>query len=110
MTKQQGLLTETDLIKIGNLIDARLEVKLDQKFDEKLASFATKADLTQLRQDMLGDKSEILGAINKNEENEAGHKMLHENLGEDVPKLQQQVKHLFKTFEIVDPTEVVPSY
>ena len=103
MTKQQGLLTETDLIKIGNLIDARLDVKLDQKFDEKLAGYATK-------EDVIAFKTEILGAINKKEENEAGHKMLHENLGEDVPKLQQQVKHLFKTFEIVDPTEVVPSY
>lgn len=54
--------------------------------------------------------SEILAAVNKKDENDAAHKMLHENIGDDVPKLQQQVKHIFKTFEIIDPTEVVPSY
>jgi len=103
MAKQQGLLTETDLIKIGNLIDTRLEAKLDQKFDEKLAGYATK-------EDVMAFKTEILGAINKKDEDDAGHKMLHNNLGEDVPKLQKQVRQLFKTFEIADPTEVVPSY
>jgi len=36
--------------------------------------------------------------------------MLHSNLGEDVPKIQQQIQHLFKTFEIKDPTSVVASY
>jgi len=34
MTQQQGLLTETDLVKIGNLIDTRL--------DAKLSDYATK--------------------------------------------------------------------
>ena len=53
--------------------------------------------------------SEILAAVNKKDENDAAHKMLHENIGEDVPKLQQQVQYLFKTFEIVDPTEVAVS-
>jgi len=31
-------------------------------------------------------------------------------VGEDVPKIQQQIQHLFKTFEIKDPTSVVASY
>lgn len=62
------------------------------------------------RDEINGQLSEILGAINKKDENDAGHKMLHSNLGEDVPRIKQQVKHIFKTFEINDPTEVVPSY
>jgi hypothetical protein len=99
MAKQVGLLTETDLIKIGNLIDARLDVKLEQK----MANYPTK-------EEAIADKAEILAAIKDFKDEDKAHKMLHSNLGEDVPKLQQQVKHLFKTFEIVDPTEVVPSY
>jgi len=34
---------------------------------------------------------------------------LHNDLGEDIPKLQKQVQHLLKTFEIQDPVEVAVS-
>jgi len=104
-------LTKSDLNAIDKLMDAKLEekleAKLEAKLDAKLANYATKDDLKQLRQDMLGDKAEILGAINKKSEDDDAHKMLHHNLGEDVPDLQRQVKHLYKTFEIDMPISPV---
>jgi|GEM_PF-3333792 len=87
--------------------DAKNEFK-NALIEEMQEVFATKESLTQLRQDMLGDKAEILGAINKKSEDDDAHKMLHHNLGEDVPDLQRQVKHLYTTFEIDMP--VSPAY
>ena len=128
MATQKGLLTETDLIKIGNLIDAKLDVKLDQK----LANYPTKAELDQILETKLEKKleakleekigklptkdeftqqlSEALKSIQDKSEEEDVHDLQHENLGKDTTKLKQQVQHLFNTFEIKDPTDVVPSY
>lgn len=97
-------LTKTDRTKLIQEMEDKFVTK------EELANAL--ADLVQQlpsRDEINGQLSEILGAINKKDENDAGHKMLHSNLGEDVPKLQQQVQHLFKTFEIKDPTEVAVS-
>jgi hypothetical protein len=79
-----------------------IDKRIRDAIDERLSNIPTKDEA-------MADKLEILAAINKKDENDAAHKMLHENLGEDVPKLQQQVQHLFKTFEIKDPTEVAVS-
>jgi len=101
MTKQGnrgGILTETDLDKIGKLIDARLDVKLDQK----MTDYPTK-------EAAMADKIEILAAINDFKSEDKAHKQLHNDLGEDIPKLQKQVQHLLKTFEIQDPVEVAVS-
>jgi len=62
------------------------------------------------KQEQMTDKLEILTAVKDLKNEDKAHKMLHSNLGEDVPKLKQQVKHLFKTFEIEDPTSLVASY
>jgi len=108
MTKQQGLLTETDLIKIGNLIDTRL--------DAKLSDFATRKELTEAishlptKDEFTKQLSEFLKTSQDKSEEEDVHNLQHENLGKDTTKLKQQVKHLFKTFEIEDPTSVVTSY
>lgn len=102
MAKQSGILTESDLIKIGNLIDTRLELKLDQKLDQKMADYPTK-------QQAMADKTEILKAISDFKNEDQAHKQLHSDLGEDIPKIQKQIQHLFKTFEIIDPTEATVS-
>ena len=106
MGKQQGILTQVDLDKIHNLIDASLDVKLDLK----LANYATKENLTKLRQDMLGDKAEILAAINNRESEGLAHDSQHKNLATDTTRLKQQVHHLFNNFKLADPTEVAPAY
>lgn len=94
MTKQNGMLTEADLIKLGNLIDARLDVKLEQK----MANYPTK-------EEAMADKTEILKAISDFKNEDMAHKQLHNDLGEDIPKIKKQIQHIFKTFEIQDPTE-----
>ncbi len=94
MTKQNGMLTEADLIKLGNLIDARLEVKLEQI----MANYPTK-------EEAMADKIEILKAISDFKNEDMAHKQLHTELGEDIPKIKKQIHHIFKTFEIQDPTE-----
>ncbi len=99
MTNQKGMLTEADLIKLGNLIDARLEVKLDQKLDQKMANYPTKKEA-------MADKTEILKAISDFKNEDLAHKQLHIELGEDIPKIKKQIQHIFKTFEIIDPTEL----
>ena len=99
MTNQKGMLTEADLIKLGNLIDARLEVKLDQKLDQKMANYPTK-------EEAMADKIEILKAISDFKNEDLAHKQLHTELGEDIPKIKKQIQHIFKTFEIIDPTEL----
>jgi len=51
MTKQGnrgGILTETDLDKIGKLIDARLDVKLDQKMTDYPTKEAAMADKIEI--------------------------------------------------------------
>ncbi len=64
MAKQQGLLTETDLVKIGNLIDAKLEVKLEQKLEEKLnQKLDEKFAHYPTKEEAMADKAEILAAI-----------------------------------------------
>ncbi len=88
------MLTEADLIKLGNLIDARLEVKLEQK----MANYPTK-------EEAMADKIEILKAINDFKNEDRAHKQLHTELGEDIPIIKKQIHHIFKTFEIQDPTE-----
>ncbi len=108
MTPNKRSLAQADIDLLVEEMKHHFATKSD--LDNKLANYATKDDLTKLRQDMIGDKVEILAAINKKDENDTAHQMLHQYLGDDVPKLQQQVHHRFKTFEIKDPTEVVPSY
>lgn len=101
MTKQKSsILTQPDYSEIRRVVK------------EELKDYATKVDLKQFatKEDLIAFKLEILGAINKKNENDLAHTMLHENLGDDVPKLQKQVQHLFKTFEIKDPTTVTASY
>jgi predicted nuclease with TOPRIM domain len=108
MAKQQGMLNDTDLGKISNLIDARLDLKLDD--------YSTKQDLKEAishlptKDEFYNKMDEVLGEVQKMREDFAAHKMSHEHIEEDTSKLKQQVKHLFTTFEIKDPIEVVPSY
>ena len=91
--------------------------KLIQEMEEK---FVTKEELGQAlidnnaylpsKDDFTKQMSNLLKAVqDKNEEKDV-HDLQHENLGKDTTKLKQQVKHLFKTFEIEDPTSVVTSY
>ena len=54
--------------------------------------------------------SNLLKAVQDKSEEKDTHDARHLSLTSDNIKLKQQVKHLFKTFEIIDPTEVVPSY
>lgn len=107
MATQKGVLNETDLNKISKLIDARLDLKLDD--------YSTKQDLKEAishlptKDEFYNKMDEVLGEFQKMREDFAAHKMSHENIQEDTSKLKQQVQHLFKTFEIKDPTEVVVS-
>ena len=123
MTQQQGLLTETDLIKIGNLIDTRLDAKLsdyatkkeltkvisklptkeyidqildsklEKKLEEKIGKLPTKDEFTK-------QMSKLLKAVNDKEDSDKVHKKTHRNLGTDTTILKQQVKHLYTTFNI----------
>ena len=100
MTPNKRSLTQADVDFLVEEMKHHFATK--SELEEKIKDFAT-------REDLIAFKTEILGAINKKDENDAAHKMLHENIGEDVPKLQKQVQHPFKTFEIVDHTEVAVS-
>lgn len=53
------MLTKSDLTKIGQVIDERLEIKLETKFDQKLAPI--KRDLKILRRDL----ESVLGSLDK---------------------------------------------
>lgn len=99
MAKQKtSILTQPDYAEIRRVV--REEV--DELLKKRLANIPTQDQAT-------ADKVEILAAINDLKNEDKAHKKLHMNLGTEVPKLQQQVQHLFKTFEIEDPTEVAIS-
>lgn len=100
------MLTKSDLQNIQSIV--RSEVKqevaeqLDAKLTEKLAFLPTKDEFYE-------QMSKVLKAVEDKENKGLAHDDLHTNLGKDTTKLKQQVQHLFKTFEIVDPTEVAIS-
>ena len=106
MAKQQGILNDTDLDKIGAMIDLRFDLKvkneLEKIIDDRLGNLPTKDEFTK-------QLSEFLKTSQDKSEEEDVHDLQHKNLGKDTTKLQQQVQHLFKTFEIKDPTEVAIS-
>jgi len=106
MAKQQGMLNDTDLDKIGAMIDLRFDLKvkneLEKIIDDRLSNLPTKDEFTK-------QLSKFLKTSQDKSEEEDVHDLQHENLGKDTTKLKQQVQHLFKTFEIIDPTEVAIS-
>lgn len=97
-------LTKSDRTK---LIEEMKEVfvtkeELGQAFIDNNVHLPSKDDFTK-------QMSELLKAVQDKENKGLVHDDLHANLGKDTTKLKQQVQHLFKTFEIVDPTEVAIS-
>jgi len=106
MTKQQGMLNDTDLDKIGAMFDSRFELKVKEEIrkivKEELGQFPTKKEYFDTMDDLMKEIKAARADL-------AAHKMSHENIEEDTSKLKQQVQHLFKTFEIKDPTEVAIS-
>ena len=67
------------------------------------------ADLVQQlpsKEEAMADKLELLAAINKHEEGDAAHKLLHHDLGEDVPKIKRQVKHLATSLNVTFPVDL----
>ncbi len=81
--------------------------------EEMKEVFVTKEELGQAiadlvkqlpsKEEMVADKLELLAAINKKAEDDAAHSQLHHDLGEDVPKLQRQLKHLYGVLDIPQP-------
>jgi len=98
-------LTKSDRAKI---IDKMKEIFVTK--EELGTAIANLVKQLPSKKEQMADKIEILTAIKDLKSEDKAHKMLHSNLGEDVPKIQQQIQHLFKTFEIKDPTSVVASY
>lgn len=96
MIKSKGsILTKPDYDEIRRVV--REEVT------ELTSNLPTKDEFTK-------QITKLLKAVEDKENKGLVHDNLHTNLGKDTTKLKQQVQHLFKTFEIVDPTSVVPSY
>lgn len=97
-------LTKSDLAQIKSIVEEtvdakleeKLEAKLDAKLEEKLSNYPTKDEF-------YAETSKILAALNKNEEEDAAHKLLHNNLGEDIPTLQTQVRNLYKRLNLPLP-------
>jgi len=87
--------------------------------EEMKEVFVTKEELGQAlldnnkylpsKDDFAKQMSELLKAVEDKENKGLVHDNLHANLGKDTTKLKQQVQHLFKTFEIEDPTDVAVS-
>lgn len=95
MTKQKGsILTKPDYDEIRRVV--REEVT------ELTSNLPTKKEYFETSDTIIKELKAI-------REDFAAHKSMHEDLDKDIPKLQKQVQHLFKTFEIVDPTEVAVS-
>ena len=97
MAKQQGMLNDTDLDKIGAMIDLRFDLKvkneLEKIIDDRLSNLPTKDEFTK-------QLSKLLKAVNDKEDSNKVHKKTHRNLGTDTTILKQQVKHLYTTFNI----------
>lgn len=55
------------------------------------------------KEEAIADKLEILAAVKELKDEDEAHKQLHRDLGEDVPKLQRQVKHLANELDIELP-------
>lgn len=100
MAKQKGsILTKPDYDEIRRVV--REEVA--EQIELRTSNLPTKKEF-------FDTSDKILAEIQGMRLDFAAHKSMHEDLDKDIPKLQKQVQHLFKTFEIIDPTEVVPSY
>lgn len=105
MAKQKGsILTKVDYDEIRRVV--KEEVK------ELISETATKDQVAHLptKDEFYEKMDQVLGEVKAMREDFAAHKSSHERIDEDASKLKKQVKHLFKTFEIVNPTEAVPSY
>lgn len=93
-------LTKSDLNQIrtivGEEVGKEVEKQLEKKLDEKLSGYPTKDEF-------YAETSKILAAVNKKDEEDAAHKLLHNNLGEEVPDLQHKVSHLYKKLNISLP-------
>ncbi len=103
MSKQKSLLTPQDFENIRLIVREEVAAEVGSQLDEKVGNLPTKdqyySTMDNLMKEIKGARSDL-----------AAHGMSHENIKEDTSKLKQQVNHIFKTFEINDPTEVVPSY
>ena len=96
MAKQNGsVLNKVDYDEIGK--------RIRDAIDEKFAFLPTKKEYFETSDTIIKELKAI-------REDFAAHESSHERIDEDTSKLKKQVKHLFKTFEILDPTEVIPSY
>ena len=115
-------LTKSDRTKLIEELKPLLLTKDNREklIEEMKEVFVTKEELGQAlldnnkylpsKDEFSKQMSNLLKAVqDKNEEKDV-HDLQHENLGKDTTKLKQQVQHLFKTFEIKDPTEVAPAY
>jgi len=113
-------LTKSDRTKLIQEMEEKFVTKeefaqaLEQNNNYLVSTLTTKAELSKLvtktevaglatREDLIEFKSELLGAINKLQEDDDAHKQLHHELGEDVPRLKHQVKKLFQELNIPQP-------
>lgn len=96
MTKQgRSVLNKVDYDEIDK--------RVRDTIDEKISNLPTKKEY-------FDTMDELMKEIKAARSDLAAHGMSHEHIKEDTSRLKKQVKHIFKTFEINDPTEVVPSY
>lgn len=96
MTKQGG--------SVLNKVDYdEIDKRVRDTIDEKISNLPTKKEY-------FDTMDELMKEIKAARSDLAAHGMSHDHINEDNSRLKQQVKHIFKTFEINDPTEVVPTY
>lgn len=110
MQKQQGMLNNTDLDKIAKLFDLRFELKARDEI-KKIVKEEIKTEVGKLptKDEFTKQMSKLLKAVEDKENKGLVHDNLHKDLGTDTTRLKQQMQHLFKTFEIEDPTVLAVS-
>ena len=98
-------LTKSDRAKLIQELEEKLVTK--EEFAQALAennNYLT--SILPTKEAAMADKLEILGAISKLQEDDSAHKQLHHDLGQDVPKLQHQIKHIANTMQVDMPVNL----
>lgn len=112
MTNQKGsILAKPDYDEIRRVV--RDEVK------ELTSSLATKDGLNELKEavshlptkdDFYSKMDIVLGEVQGLREDFAAHQSNHDRIETNSTNLTHKVKHLYKIFEVEEPTDVIPAY